>query len=232
MYVQYTEVTVHKQCCSDQHRGVLSRELGPRGIRVNAVNPGLIETEGTHATGAMDSDFKTWNEGLTPLGRIGQVQDIAPIVSFLASDEARWITGEIILGIVSPGVLLAGSPMPSFGVSLGLRAANASRPPTMQIGFTPARRISHVSRNRPLHAATYPRQARIQCEINWSVGERQVPHVIAGRHRFRQRHAPSGVSVRRRRHRVCERARHDPSDFQKRQFRRKKIINHPNITKS
>lgn len=208
MYVQYTEAAVHKQCCSDQHRGVLSRELGPRGIRVNAVNPGLIETGGTHATGAMDSDFKTWNEGLTPLGRIGQVQDIAPIVSFLASDEARWITGEIILGIVSPGVLLAGSRMPSFGVSLGLRAANAF--------------FSHVSRNRPLHAATYPRQVRIQCEINWSVGERQVPHVIAGRHRFRQRHAPSGVSVRRRRHRVCERARRDPSDFQKRQFRQKK----------
>lgn len=82
----------------DAITGVLSRELGPRGIRVNAVNPGLIETEGTHATGAMDSDFKTWNEGLTPLGRIGQVQDIAPIVSFLASDEAGWITGEVILG--------------------------------------------------------------------------------------------------------------------------------------
>jgi len=82
----------------DAITGVLSRELGPRGIRVNAVNPGLIETEGTHATGAMASDFKTWNEGLTPLGRIGQVQDIAPIVAFLASDEAGWITGEVILG--------------------------------------------------------------------------------------------------------------------------------------
>lgn len=78
--------------------GALSRELGPRGIRVNAVNPGLIETEGSHAAGAMGSDFQTWNEGQTPLGRIGQVQDIAPIVSYLASDDAGWVTGEIILG--------------------------------------------------------------------------------------------------------------------------------------
>ncbi|HWU97602.1 MAG TPA: glucose 1-dehydrogenase [Oxalicibacterium sp.] len=77
---------------------VLSRELGPRGIRVNAVNPGLIETEGTHAAGVMGSDFQTWNEDRTPLGRIGQVHDIAPIVSYLASDDAGWVTGEIILG--------------------------------------------------------------------------------------------------------------------------------------
>lgn len=82
----------------DTITGVLSRELGPRGIRVNAVNPGLIETEGSHASGAIGSDFQTWNESLTPLGRIGQVQDIAPIVSYLASDDAGWVTGEIILG--------------------------------------------------------------------------------------------------------------------------------------
>lgn len=81
----------------DAITGVLSLELGPRGIRVNAVNPGLIETEGSHSAGAIGSDFQTWNEEQTPLGRIGQVEDIAPIVSFLASDEARWITGEIIL---------------------------------------------------------------------------------------------------------------------------------------
>lgn len=82
----------------DAITGVLSRELGPRGIRVNAVSPGLIETEGTHAAGVMGSDFQAWNEGQTPLGRIGQVRDIAPIVSYLASDDARWVTGEIILG--------------------------------------------------------------------------------------------------------------------------------------
>lgn len=77
---------------------VLSRELGPRGIRVNAVNPGLIETDGTRTAGVIGSDFHAWNEAQTPLGRIGQVQDIAPIVAFLASDDARWVTGEIILG--------------------------------------------------------------------------------------------------------------------------------------
>jgi len=82
----------------DAITGVLSRELGPRGIRVNSVNPGLIETEGTHAAGVMGSDFQSWNESQTPLGRIGRVQDIAPIVSYLASEDARWVTGELILG--------------------------------------------------------------------------------------------------------------------------------------
>lgn len=82
----------------DAITGVLSRELGPRGVRVNAVSPGLIETEGTHAAGVVGSDFQAWNEAQTPLGRIGQVQDIAPIVAFLASDEAGWVTGEVILG--------------------------------------------------------------------------------------------------------------------------------------
>lgn len=82
----------------DAITGVLSRELGPRGIRVNAVNPGLIETEGTHANGVMGSDFQAWNEQQTPLGRIGQAADIASIVAFLASADAGWVTGESILG--------------------------------------------------------------------------------------------------------------------------------------
>jgi 3-oxoacyl-[acyl-carrier protein] reductase len=81
----------------DAITGVLSRELGPRGIRVNSVNPGMVETEGTHTAGFVGSDFQAWAEGQTPLGRIGQVTDIAPIVSFLASDEAGWVTGEKIL---------------------------------------------------------------------------------------------------------------------------------------
>lgn len=82
----------------DAITGVLSRELGPRGIRVNAVNPGLIETEGTHANGVIGSDFQAWNEQQTPLGRIGQVADIASIVAFLASDDAGWVSGEHIIG--------------------------------------------------------------------------------------------------------------------------------------
>ena len=82
----------------DAITGVLARELGPRGIRVNAVNPGLVETEGTHAAGVIGSDFEAWNVDMTPLGRVGQVRDIAPIVSYLASDDAGWVTGEIILG--------------------------------------------------------------------------------------------------------------------------------------
>ncbi len=81
----------------DAITGVLAHELGPRGIRVNAVNPGLIETEGTHSTGAMGSEFQRWNESQTPLGRIGQVQDIAPIVAYLASDDAGWVTGEVMM---------------------------------------------------------------------------------------------------------------------------------------
>lgn len=81
----------------DAITGVLARELGPRGIRVNAVNPGLIETDGTHANGVMGSAFQTWNEQQTPLGRIGQVADIASIVAFLASDDAGWITGECLI---------------------------------------------------------------------------------------------------------------------------------------
>jgi len=72
----------------------LSKELGSRKIRVNAVNPGMIETEGFHAAGIAESDMRKQVEAQTPLGRIGQPQDIAPAVVFFASDDASWITGE------------------------------------------------------------------------------------------------------------------------------------------
>lgn len=72
----------------------LSKELGARKIRVNAVNPGMIETEGLHASGITESDMRKQIEAQTPLGRIGQPQDIAPAVVFFASDDASWITGE------------------------------------------------------------------------------------------------------------------------------------------
>ena len=74
----------------------LAKELGPKKIRVNSVNPGMVETEGTHAQGITESDWRKQIEAQTPLGRIGQVGDIAPAVAFLASDDARWITGETL----------------------------------------------------------------------------------------------------------------------------------------
>ncbi|RZF25369.1 glucose 1-dehydrogenase [Paraburkholderia sp. UYCP14C] len=81
----------------DAITGVLAKELGPRKIRVNSVNPGMVETEGTHTAGVMGSDFETWAVSTTPLGRIGQPDDIADIVAFLASDDARWLTGESLI---------------------------------------------------------------------------------------------------------------------------------------
>ena len=78
----------------DAITGVLSRELGPRKIRVNAVNPGMVETEGTHTAGFIGSEFESNAVSNTPLGRIGQPNDIASIVTFLASDDSAWLTGE------------------------------------------------------------------------------------------------------------------------------------------
>jgi 3-oxoacyl-[acyl-carrier protein] reductase len=72
----------------------LAKELGPRQIRVNAINPGMVETEGVHAAGLHEGDFRKEVESHTPLGRIGQVQDIAPTAVFLASPDSAWITGE------------------------------------------------------------------------------------------------------------------------------------------
>jgi len=72
----------------------LAQELGPRKIRVNAISPGVTETEGLRAAGISGSDFQRQLEAQTPLGRIGQPQDIAPAVVFLASSESDWITGE------------------------------------------------------------------------------------------------------------------------------------------
>jgi 3-oxoacyl-[acyl-carrier protein] reductase len=74
----------------------LSKELGPRRIRVNAINPGPVETEGFKTAGLEESDFRKQVEAQTPLGRIGQPQDIAPAAVFLATEDAAWITGETL----------------------------------------------------------------------------------------------------------------------------------------
>ncbi len=76
---------------------VLSKELGPKSIRVNAINPGMIETEGTHTAGFIGSDFHNQMVATTPLGRIGQPDDIAQVAVFLASDDSKWLTGEKLL---------------------------------------------------------------------------------------------------------------------------------------
>src|SRR5207249_2383591 len=74
----------------------LAAELGPRKIRVNSINPGMVETEGTHAQGITESDLRRQVEATTPLGRIGRPRDIAPAAVFLASDDSSWVTGETL----------------------------------------------------------------------------------------------------------------------------------------
>ena len=86
----------------DAVTGVLAKELGPRKIRVNSINPGMVETEGVHSAGFIGGEFQKWAESISPLGRIGQPADIAPAAVFLASPDASWITGETWL--VSGGV--------------------------------------------------------------------------------------------------------------------------------
>jgi 3-oxoacyl-[acyl-carrier protein] reductase len=74
---------------------VLAKELGPRQIRVNAINPGFVVTEGTHTAGFVGSEFEAQFAKSSPLGRVGKPTDIAPLAVFLASDDASWLTGEI-----------------------------------------------------------------------------------------------------------------------------------------
>ena len=81
----------------DAIAGVLSRELGPRKIRVNALNPGIVETEGTHTAGFIGSDLEKTLVAQAPFGRVGQPEEIADIAVFLASKESRWLTGETLI---------------------------------------------------------------------------------------------------------------------------------------
>lgn len=75
---------------------VLAKELGPKKIRVNSVNPGGVETEGTHTGGIVGSDFEKQMVAQTPLGRFGKPEDIAPVAVFLASEASGWLTGELL----------------------------------------------------------------------------------------------------------------------------------------
>ena len=80
----------------DAVTGVLAKELGPKKIRVNSINPGGVETEGTHTAGIVESDFAKQMVAQTPLGRFGQPEDIAPVAVFLASEASGWLTGEVL----------------------------------------------------------------------------------------------------------------------------------------
>ena len=80
----------------DTITGVLAKELGPKRIRVNAINPGVVETEGTISAGFIGSEFENGLIARTPLGRTGKPDDIADVAVFLASNDARWLTGEQI----------------------------------------------------------------------------------------------------------------------------------------
>jgi 3-oxoacyl-[acyl-carrier protein] reductase len=81
----------------DAITGVWARELGPKKIRVNTINPGMVETEGTQTGGMLGSDFEKDLIAQAPLGRTGRVSDIAPIAVFLASEDSGWLTGEQLL---------------------------------------------------------------------------------------------------------------------------------------
>ena len=82
---------------------VLSKELGPRKIRVNSINPGMIETEGIHSAGLAEGDFRKWIESQSSLGRIGQTDDISPTAVYLASSDSKYLTGETLR--VTGGIL-------------------------------------------------------------------------------------------------------------------------------
>src|ERR1700730_11714894 len=84
---------------------VLAKELGARKIRVNSINPGMIETAGVHAAGFAESDFRKWVEAQSPLSRIGQPDDISPTAVYLASSDSKYLTGETIR--VTGGIFLA-----------------------------------------------------------------------------------------------------------------------------
>ena len=91
-----TSVYTATKASVDAITKILSKELGPRKIRVNTISPGGTETEGLIAMGVLGSDFEKMIVSQTPLGRLGQTSDIAPVAVFLASPDSGWLTGEIL----------------------------------------------------------------------------------------------------------------------------------------
>ncbi|MGV3662668.1 MAG: SDR family NAD(P)-dependent oxidoreductase [Prosthecobacter sp.] len=98
----HSSVYTGTKAAVDVITSVLAKELAPKKIRVNAVNPGMVETEGTHSSGIIGSDMEKKVVADTPLGRLGQPDDIAKVVTFIASQDAGWVTGEVVR--VSGGV--------------------------------------------------------------------------------------------------------------------------------
>jgi 3-oxoacyl-[acyl-carrier protein] reductase len=97
MAVQQASVYSATKAAVDAITVSLSQELGPKKIRVNSLNPGMVETEGLHSAGMAESDFRKTLESQTPLGRIAQPEDIARAAVFFASDEAGWVTGQTLI---------------------------------------------------------------------------------------------------------------------------------------
>jgi len=96
MAVPTSTVYTASKSAVDAVTRVLAKELGPKKIRVNSINPGPVETEGLHAAGVVGSDFLKQMVTQTPLGRVAQPEDIAPVAVFLASEDSGWLTGEIV----------------------------------------------------------------------------------------------------------------------------------------
>lgn len=97
MPVQTASVYSATKAAVDAITIALSKELGPRKIRVNSLNPGMVETEGLRSAGIHESDFRRMVESQTPLGRIAMPQDIARAAVFFASDDAGWVTGQTLI---------------------------------------------------------------------------------------------------------------------------------------
>jgi 3-oxoacyl-[acyl-carrier protein] reductase len=97
-----TSIYTATKAAVDAITRTLAKELGPKKIRVNSINPGMIETEGVHAAGFIESDFRKGVEAQAPLGRIGQTDDISPTAVYLASSDSKYMTGETL--VVSGGL--------------------------------------------------------------------------------------------------------------------------------